>query len=256
MVRGLDIFEQYFGAFPDNYIIIGGTACDILMEDAGFTPRATKDIDMILVVEALNTSFVKQFWDFINVGKYGRQEKSSDDRNYYRFMKPENMDFPFQIELFSRTPDNVDLEEPAHLTPIPVDDDLSSLSAILMNEEYYNYLIEHSIVEKNIRLANLEALICLKAQAFLEISERIATGEKGDAKHMKKHKNDVFKLAAMLPGNSEFDLPQGMKEHLNIFVRNVKEQLPEKVIFKDMGISGLDAAIVLNQIEKSFKLNV
>ena len=37
---------------PDNYVIIGGTACDIIIEDAGLTTRVTKDIDMILVVEA------------------------------------------------------------------------------------------------------------------------------------------------------------------------------------------------------------
>ena len=41
MVRGLDIFEKYFGDYPDNYIIIGGTACDMIIDDAGFTPRAT-----------------------------------------------------------------------------------------------------------------------------------------------------------------------------------------------------------------------
>ncbi len=255
MVRGLDIFKQYFKDYTDNYIIIGGTACDILMEEEGFTPRATKDIDLILIVEALNSSFVKQFWKFIQDGNYERQEKSNDERNYYRFMKPEKSDFPFQLELFSRTPDTIDLEEPAHLTPIPVDDELSSLSAILMNEEYYNFLLEHSVIENNIRLANLEALICLKAKAFLEITERINAGGKEDAKHLKKHKNDVFKLAAMLPVNSEFNLPNELKLHLKEFINSMKGNLPNKIIFKDMGIPSLDAAIVLQQIEKSFHLN-
>jgi predicted nucleotidyltransferase len=65
MVRGLDKFKEYFEQHSDNYIIIGGTACDIIIDEAGFTPRATKDIDIILVVEALNPEFVKQFWKFI-----------------------------------------------------------------------------------------------------------------------------------------------------------------------------------------------
>ena len=42
------------------------------------------------------------------------------------------------IELFSRKPDAILLNEPAHLTPIPVEADLSSLSAILLSDDYYN----------------------------------------------------------------------------------------------------------------------
>ena len=61
MVRGLDIFKKYFEAYPGNYMIIGGTACDLIIDEAGFVPRATKDIDIILVVEALNGEFIKQF---------------------------------------------------------------------------------------------------------------------------------------------------------------------------------------------------
>jgi len=36
MVRGLDNFKNYFKDYTDNYVIIGGTACDIIIEDAGF----------------------------------------------------------------------------------------------------------------------------------------------------------------------------------------------------------------------------
>jgi hypothetical protein len=41
MVVGLDVFKKYFEQYPDNYIIIGGTACDIIIGEAGFIPRAT-----------------------------------------------------------------------------------------------------------------------------------------------------------------------------------------------------------------------
>jgi hypothetical protein len=254
MVNGLDKFKQYFQAYPNNYVIIGGTACDILMEEAGFTPRATKDIDLILIVEALTSEFVEKFWEFIKAGNYERQEKSADERKYYRFLKPENKEFPFQIELFSRTPDNVDLQEPAHLTPIPVDDDLSSLSAILMEDDYYNYLLQNCATESGLQLANLDALICLKAKAFLEISERIAKGGKEDAKHLKKHKNDVFKLAAMLPNESNYKLPNSIKQQLNEFLQAIENELPDKQIFKDMGLPSLTAERIMEQIKKSFSL--
>lgn len=157
MVIGIDKFREYFKNFAGNYIIIGGTACDIILDDAGLTARATKDIDIILIVEALSTEFVKQFWSFIKEGKYEHKEKSSDKRKYYRFLKPENKEFPKQVELFSRIPDLLDLDNEKHLTPIPVNDNISSLSAILMDKDYYEFTIKYSTVEDDIHIANTEA---------------------------------------------------------------------------------------------------
>jgi hypothetical protein len=218
-------------------------------------PRATRDIDIILVVEALNTDFVKQFWQFINDGRYQQREKSDDEREYYRFMKPENTDFPYQIELFSRTPDVIKLEDDAHLTPIPVDDDLSSLSAILLNDDYYNYMIEHSQVEDGLHHANIEALICLKAKAFLEIKERIEKGNREDAKQLRKHKADVFRLTVLLTPESEFDLPQTIQAHINQFAELTAADFPDKAIFKEMGLNNINPNNVFEQFKKSFKVS-
>ena len=55
MVIGLDIFREFFKDHASKYVVIGGTACDIHLELAGFTPRATRDIDIVLIVEALDT---------------------------------------------------------------------------------------------------------------------------------------------------------------------------------------------------------
>jgi len=254
MVRGLDIFKKYFEQYPDNYVIIGGTACDIIIDEAGFVPRATKDIDIILVVEALSKDFVNQFWQFINDGMYQQREKSNDERVYYRFIKPENTEFPFQIELFSRIPDVIVLEGDAHLTPIPVEDGLSSLSAILLNDDYYRYIIEHSTIEDGLHLANIDALICLKAKAFLEIKDRIEKGIKEDAKHLRKHKADVFRLTVMLTPESEFELPETIHLHINQFAELTSGDLPDKDIFKEMGLGNIDPKNVFEQFKKSFKV--
>ena len=256
MVRGLNIFKKYFKQYPDNYVIIGGTACDIIIDEAGLVPRTTKDIDIILVVEALSSEFVKQFWQFINDGKYQQREKSNDEREYYRFIKPENTEFPHQIELFSRKPDLIVLVGDSHLTPIPIDDDLSSLSAILLNDDYYKYMIEHSQVEDGLHHANIEALICLKAKAFLEIKERIENGSKEDAKQLKKHKADVFRLTVMLTTESEFDLPETLQHHINKFAELTAIELPDKAIFREMGLGNVEPNNVFEQFKKSFKVNV
>ena len=255
MVRGLEIFKQYFKDYPDNYIIIGGTACDIIIDDAGFTPRATKDIDIILVVEALSTAFVKQFWQFINDGNYERKEKGEDKRKYYRFIKPENTDFPYQIELFARNPDLLDLDEGTLLTPIPVDDDLSSLSAILLDKTYYNYLINNCIIEDEIQRANTEALISLKAKAYLDIAKRINAGGKEDSKNLRKHKGDIFRLGVMFAETDLFELPDAIKNDMQEFVDAIKDALPERQIFKIMGLGNINAMNVYKQLIKSFGLN-
>lgn len=63
MVRGLEKFKEYFAEYEANYVIIGGAACDLYEENFAQIPRATKDIDVILVVEALSAAFVAKFWD-------------------------------------------------------------------------------------------------------------------------------------------------------------------------------------------------
>ncbi len=254
MVRGLEHFKKYFEQFPDNYIIIGGTACDIIIDEAGFVPRATKDIDIILVVEALSTEFVKQFWQFINEGKYQQREKGNDEREYYRFIKPENKEFPHQIELFSRVPDTIALEGEAYLTPIPVGDDLSSLSAILLNDDYYYYILEHSTIENGLHHANMEALICLKAKAFLDIKERIERGSKEDIKHLRKHKGDVFRLMVMIAPEEEFVLPEAIQNHITSFADLVSNDLPDSAIFKEMGLGMLEPNTIFEQFKKAFRL--
>ena len=255
MVIGIEKFKEYFKAFPDKYIIIGGTACDIIMEEQGFVPRGTQDIDMILIVEALSTDFVKQFWAFIKEAGYELQQKSTDERKYYRFLKPANKEFPKQIELFSRIPDAVDFEGEGNFTPIPVDDDLSNLSAILMDEDYYKYTLEHSIPQQDLHLANIEALVCLKAKAFLNLTEQKEKGEQIDAKKIAKHKTDVFRLMAILTPTNTFTIPPSIAADLLAFATVMKNELPAQQMFVTFGVPNANAEELLNQLLTNFKLN-
>jgi hypothetical protein len=236
MVRGIGKFKEYFAGYEDNYIIIGGTACDILEENAGLQPRATKDIDIILIVEALTADFVKRFWDFIKSGQYKTRQKGNGKHEYFRFLKPENEDFPLQIEIFARKPDILKIAEEVRLTPVPVGEDLSSLSAILMNDDYYHFTLEHSQVESEIRLANIESLIILKAKAFMDLSERKTNGETVDEKNIRKHKNDIFRLSIMLTEADKFVLSADIQNNMREFCENISQSLPDKAFFKSMGL--------------------
>jgi hypothetical protein len=117
-------------------------------------------------------------------------------------------------------------------------------------------MIEHSQVEDGLHHANIEALICLKAKAFLEIKERIKNGSREDAKQLKKHKADVFRLTVMLTPESVFDLPVTIQQHINQFADLTAAELPDKAIFKEMGLDTTDPNNVFEQFKKSFKVNV
>ena len=61
MVRGLQKFKEKFSEYSENYVLIGGTACTVLMDEADIDFRATKDFDIVLYIEALDEKFVKVF---------------------------------------------------------------------------------------------------------------------------------------------------------------------------------------------------
>ncbi|GHT74756.1 hypothetical protein AGMMS50262_08400 [Bacteroidia bacterium] len=227
MVRGIEKFREYFADYADNYIVIGGTACDILQENAGLQPRATKDIDIILIVEALTTDFVQQFWNFIKAGNYKTRQRGNAKSEFFRFLNPENADFPLQIELFARKLDNLIIPDNFCIEPIPADEDLSSLSAILMNDDYYHFTLEHSTIEENLRLANIESLIILKAKAFFDLSERKVAGEAIDEKNIRKHKNDIFRLTIMLTESDNYVLPTDIQSDMNEFCYQISDNLPQ-----------------------------
>lgn len=75
-MEGLEKFREAFEAYSDNYVIIGGTACDITMTGTTVRPRATHDIDMIVVVEKMTADFAEHFWQFVREGGY-RPENAS-----------------------------------------------------------------------------------------------------------------------------------------------------------------------------------
>jgi len=56
MVKGLEDFRDFFRGRSDAYVLIGGAACDVWLSEYNITSRATKDLDLVLIVESLNTT--------------------------------------------------------------------------------------------------------------------------------------------------------------------------------------------------------
>ncbi len=263
MVKGLKLFTDFFKDFQDSYILIGGAATDIWMEEAGLPFRVTKDLDIILILEALNQDFVRRFWEFIEEGGYKTQQKSEGKPKVYRFIKPENSHFPFQIEIFARKPDIFGDFNKAHLAPIPLGEELGSLSVILMDDAYFAFTLDHSDIVDGLPLATVPALICLKAKAFLDIKERLEKEDRIDnneknklEKDLKKHRNDIIRMALILTDDDMMLLASPMREDILGYIEATKANPPGyKQLAKNLGVPNIDPETIFQQLHKIFRLD-
>ena len=189
MVSGMKSFIDKFRDYSDCYTVIGGAACDILMTEADTDFRATKDIDMILIMEARYREFARVFWEYIIEGGYRFGWKNSEKVHFYRFTEP-HPGYPYMIELFSRELDYIS-EVSQGVVPIHIDDDTSSLSAILLNDDYYEFMLAGRRVISGVSVLKAEHLIPFKMYAWLDLKERKAEGEHINERDLKKHTYDV-----------------------------------------------------------------
>lgn len=169
--------------------------------------------------------------------------------------KKEN--FPVRLELLSRTPDVISTAEDARFTPIPTEEELESLSAILMDEEYYDFTIANSSEVNGLFRANVFGLICLKAKAFLNLTAERESGKRVHSVRINKHKNDVFRLAVTLTGEDQIELPEEIEQDLEAFLEMMETEPPEtKQILSDMSAPKVDAETLITQLKKSFNLTI
>lgn len=218
MVTGVDRFRAHFAGHEHQYVLIGGAACELIMDEVGLDFRATKDLDIVLIVEALDAAFAERFWAFVEEGAYEIRERSEGRKILYRFQKPKTDDFPAMLELFSRMPEGLELAEDAHLTPLPIDEAAASLSAILLDEDYYAFLRSMVRDVGGIPVLSEAAIIPFKARAWLDLTREREAGGRVDEKNIKKHRNDVARLLQVLSPDASFPLPETVTTDMRSFV--------------------------------------
>lgn len=232
-MNGMERFREKFRGFVDQYVIIGGTACDCSFTGKNVKFRVTKDIDLVLLVEELTVEFVKTFWEFVKEAAYQHQNKQTGNVEFYRFSCPADMTYPYMIELFSRNPESVRLADNSILTPLPMEDDISSLSAIVLNESYYALLKKGRIISGDLSYLGVPCLIAFKAKAWLDLRSRKKEGENVDSKSIRKHKNDVLRLAQILDRECRFALNEEAYRDMLIFLEEIEK---EETDMKSLGI--------------------
>ena len=91
------------------------------------------------------------------------------------------------IELFSREPDYI-RQVPEGIVPLHIDDDISSLSAIMLNDDYYQFMLAGRKTVNGICILDADYLIPFKMYAWLDLKDRKARGEHVNEKDLRKHK--------------------------------------------------------------------
>jgi hypothetical protein len=243
MVKGLDTFRKYFEEYESQYVLIGGAACDIVFESNDTSFRATRDIDMVLIVEALTPEFGDKFWEFIQDGKYRNKATNGEKPQFYRFDKPEDDSYPKMIELFCRS--NFELREMSEIAPIHIDDTVSSLSAILLDDDYYRVLLEGKVVANGLSVLRPEYLILFKAKAYLELKQRKENGETVDSNDIKKHKKDILRIVAELMLDKTNEFPVSVKSDIDTFITSLENDTFDDNSLKNYGLKNEEVIEVL-----------
>lgn len=134
------------------------------------------------------------------------------------------------LELFSRVPDGVKLDAGQHLTPLPAEEGLSDISAILLNDAYYEFLHRRVQIVEGVSLVDAAGLVPLKARAWLDLKSRRNDGQEVDERDIRKHRNDVLRLSQLLTDDERVELPAAV--------------LVDLVRFLDEGFSDVDGRML------------
>lgn len=192
-------------------------------------PRPTLDFDIIVIVENMSFEFANAFWRFISEGGYRPGvRKNSDNSPKYVLYSFDNgaVGYPMKIELLSRH--NEVFTNAAHTEPLLIDGEVSSLSAIILDEPYYNLTIRNSFISNGLRYASPVALAALKARAYLNLLAERATGHHVNSKDILKHRNDVLKLTATMTLGQTAEVGQEVIDTVNEFANGLLATLPNQ----------------------------
>jgi len=249
--HGFDHFCNYLKGFENQYVIIGGGAASILMDDQQLEFRATKDVDLVVLTRSneLNTRILA----YIKDGNYEEKGATDSKPKYYRFTKPQSLECPKMIEIFTRNELGLELEKGQHIIPIQ-NKDAERLSAILLDNEYFG-LIRGNLVTSasGIPLINSIANICLKARAHRELFARKENGDTGvDQADIQKHLKDIWRLAVTLTGNEKVKLSATPATDIENAIRKL-EALPNDQFKQVMGkIPGADRVALMGILKRVF----
>lgn len=184
-------FLEYLERFPDNYLLIGGTACEANLSDIGIQSRPTKDFDIVLCVENINSDFCKQLSKLIKDGNY-KKGFSNKKCTAYRFINPLEK-YPKQLELFASNKfGSLSLDK--HLSRLKIEINDEEISTIVIDDELYEFIKLRHCVINGLSTVDRYGLILLKVVAYYKNKERYDMKKTNKSSEFKKHLEDIVLL--------------------------------------------------------------
>jgi hypothetical protein len=153
------------------------------------------------------------------------------------------------LELFSRKPEMLLLAEGSVLTPIPMNEEVSSLSAILLDEGYYQFIRSGIRQNNGLPFAEPEHLIPLKARAWMDLTKRKKQGDSADRRDIKKHRNDVFRLYGIIDPGFGGEIPENVRQDMDAFIRRMEE---ENVNLEVLGLGNAKQGEILADLRRIY----
>jgi hypothetical protein len=149
----------------------------------------------VVLTDRAIEGFPEALWRFVRDGGYAEWRSGDGVVHFYRFVDPQTSGYPHMLELFARHPDFELRDEEGDIAPLPFDEDISSLSAILLDDDYYGLISEGLTVVDGISIPDEAHLIPLKMRAHIDLNDRAAAGQ---------HVNGADLNAYNVPINTQF----------------------------------------------------
>ena len=147
-----------------------------------------------------------------------------------------------------RRPGTLELSQGAVLTPISVEDDVISLSAILLEDSYYKALQSSTRELEGVKIIDETLLIPFKARAFLDLTARAQAGENVGSKNIREHRNDVFRLVQLLRTEAPIALPEPIRSDVQGFVNRTADDASLDPTSLDVPFSRDEAVDILREV--------
>ena len=118
--------------------------------------------------------------------------------------------------------------------PLHIDDEVSSLSAILLNDDYYHFLLDGRTVTDGISILDAGHIIPLKMKAWLDLKGKKAQGFHVNSRDIRKHRLDVFRLFPLIREDLRISVPTSVGVDIQNFIAQIRET---DIRLTDIGIS-------------------
>jgi hypothetical protein len=120
----------------------------------------------------------------------------------------------------------------------------------LLEGDYYEFILSGRQMVGGLPIVGPEHLIPLKAKAWLDLSRRKADGERVDSKDIKKHKNHVFRLSAVIDPEFAAKIPAQVTADLTAFFGHMET---EDIALNSLGLPGQTRNGILAELRRIYR---